>query len=143
MKKNEDFIIIIGCGKFGSAIAETLSQERKSIVIIDTDQNSFRKLSDNFSGISMESNGIEVDTLESANIASAGTVLACTSDDNTNIMIAQIAKEIYGVPKVIARIFHSNAATIYEQFNIETINPVELAKTEFNKIRFSLDEVNK
>ncbi len=134
MKKDLNYIIIVGCGRFGSTIAESFSLERKSIVVIDKNPNSFKKLSDNFSGFTIESNGIEVDTLISANIETAGILLATTDDDNTNMMIAQIAKDLYHVPKVVARVHNPNTIPLYREFGIQIVSPIELSKIEFENI---------
>lgn len=135
MKRVEnDYIIIIGCGRFGSNVAEYLSSKRKSVVVIDKNEENFNRLSENFSGFTIEADGMDVDTLESANIDKAGVVLVTTNDDNTNIMIAQIAKKIYKVPTVIARIYEPSKHEIYEQFGIETISPTLLSVDKFKNL---------
>lgn len=134
LKKEKDYVIIVGCGKLGAKIAEDLSGERKSIVLIDKDENAFKLLSDNFSGFMIEADGVEEDTLISANIERAGMVFATTDNDNTNIMIAQIAKYIYNVPTVIARVYEPSRQEVYKKFGIDTISPIQLSTEEFKKI---------
>lgn len=133
-RKEKDYVIIVGCGKLGAKIAEDLSGERKSIVLIDKDENAFKLLSDNFSGFMIEADGVEEDTLISANIERAGMVFATTDNDNTNIMIAQIAKYIYNVPTVIARVYEPSRQKVYKKFGIDTISPIQLSTEEFKKI---------
>lgn len=132
MEKNN--IIIVGCGKFGVAVAEKLTLERKNIVIIDKNKDAFLKLSDNFSGFTYEANATEEDVLIEADIENTGILLATTEDDNANLMIAQIAKKIYGVPTVIARVFDPKREEIYKSFGIETISPTRLLAERFNSI---------
>lgn len=132
MKKNN--IIIVGCGKFGATVAEKLTLERKNIVIIDKNKDAFFKLSDNFSGFTYEANGIEEDILIKANIENTNVLLATTEDDNTNLMIAQIAKTIYNVPIVVARVFDPSKEETYNDFGIETISPTRLLAEKFRSI---------
>lgn len=133
-KREMDYIIIIGCGAFGANVAEYLSTQKKSVVIIDKKENSFEKLSENFSGFTIEADGIEKDTLLLANIERVEIVITATNDDNTNLMIAQIAKKIYNVPKVIARVFDPTREKIYEDFGIETISPISLSIEKFKSL---------
>lgn len=130
----EKNIIIIGCGKFGSTVAENLTLERKNIIIIDKRKESFYKLSDNFSGLTFEANATDEDILLEANIEKTDILLATTEDDNTNLMIAQIAKKIYKVPTVIARVFDPNREETYKSLGIETISPTRLLAERFKQI---------
>jgi len=134
MDKKVEYIIIVGCGRLGANIASLLSKARKSVVVIDKDEFSFRRLSDEFSGFTIEADAIEEDTLLSAKIDKADVLVATTNDDNTNIMVAQIAKKIYNVPKVIARLFEPSRQKVYEEFDIETVSPTVLSAVEFKNI---------
>ncbi|WP_099190304.1 potassium channel family protein [Tepidibacter mesophilus] len=129
-KKKNEYIIIIGCGRLGSHLATLLSKKGKSVVVIDRDQKSFERLKDSFSGFTIEADAIEKDTLLEAKIDKADVVVTVTNDDNTNIMIAQIAKIIYKVPKVIARLFEPSKQSIYEELGIETVCPTMLSALE-------------
>lgn len=133
-KIENDYVIIIGCGHFGSNVAEYLSSKRKSVVIIDKNEDNFNLLTENFSGFTIEADGMDEDTLKSANIEKAAILLAATNNDNTNIMIAQIAKKIYKVPTVIARVFDPTKHKIYEKYGIETISPTLLSVEKFKNL---------
>lgn len=133
-KKKDEYIIIIGCGRLGGSIANLLSKEGKSIVVIDKKESSFTKLSDDFSGFILEANAIELDTLLRAKIDKADVVVAATNDDNTNIMIAQIARLIYKVPKVITRLYEPAREEVYKNLDIDTICPTNLSALEFKNI---------
>jgi len=134
MRDKDEYIIIVGCGRLGGHLASLLSEERKSVVIIDREETAFSKLSEDFSGFTMEADAIEMETLIRARIERADVVVATTDDDNTNIMIAQIAKEIYQVPKVIARLFELAREAVYHEFGIETICPTVLSAEAFRDI---------
>jgi trk system potassium uptake protein TrkA len=133
-KNNDEYIIIVGCGRLGSHLANLLSKARKSVVVIDKDEKAFNRLSDDFSGFTIEADAIEIETLKKAKIDKADVIAATTNDDNTNIMIAQIAKTIYGVPKVIARLFEPSREKVYEELEVETICPTTLSAIEFKSI---------
>lgn len=139
-KKKDEYIIIVGCGRVGGSIANLLSKEGKSIVVIDKKESSFTKLSDDFSGFTLEANAIELDTLIRAKIDKADVVVAATNDDNTNIMIAQIAKIIYNVPKVITRLYEPAREEVYKNLNIDTICPTSLSALEFKNIIVNNEE---
>lgn len=132
--KENDYIIIAGCGQLGSKIAEEMSNERKSIVVIDKNEDAFQLLSDNFSGFAIEADVIEKDTLTSANIERAGMFFATTDNDNTNIMIAEIAKYIYNVPLVVARVYEPGRHDVYKKLGIDTLSPIQLSSHELKKI---------
>ena len=132
--KEKDYIIIAGCGQLGSKIAEDMSNERKSIVVIDKDEKAFQLISDNFSVFTIEADVTEEDTLILANIKKAGMFFATTDNDNTNIMIAEIAKYIYNVPIVVARVYETGRHDVYKKLGIDTISPIQLSSYEFKKI---------
>ncbi|OGD34233.1 potassium transporter TrkA, partial [Candidatus Atribacteria bacterium RBG_16_35_8] len=130
INRKDDYIIIIGCGRLGSHLANLLSASKKSIVIIDKNEESFKRLNPNFSGFTIEADAIEEEVLEEAKIDQADVVVSVTNDDNTNIMIAQIAKKIYNIPKVIARLVEPNKQKIYDKLGIVTICPTILSAEE-------------
>lgn len=139
INKKDEYIIIVGCGRLGSHLASLLSEERKSVVVIDNNEQSFNRLSENFSGFTIEADAIEEETLLEAKIDKADVVVTTTNDDNTNVMIAQIAKTIYKVPKVIARLFDPSRQKIYEGLDIDTICPTILSAIEFKNIIIGLE----
>lgn len=142
MRKNnkDEYIIIIGCGRLGSHLASLLSKARKSVVVIDNNEDAFNRLSDDFSGFTIEADAIEEETLLEAKINRADVVVTTTNDDNTNVMIAQIAKTIYKVPKVIARLFDPARQEMYEELDIETICPTILSAIKFKNIIIGSEE---
>ena len=118
--------IIVGCGRFGSTLASELSDEGHNISVIDRDNEKLGSLGSGFNGLVVK--GIEYDNevLKEAGISDADAVLAVTPDENINITVALIAKEIYKVPTIVARIVNPNRQHIYETLQIETVNPIQL-----------------
>jgi trk system potassium uptake protein TrkA len=132
-------IIIIGCGRYGSTLANELSDAGHNISVVDRDNERLNILGSGFNGLKIK--GIEYDDeiLQEAGISNADAVLSVTPDENINITVSLIAKEIYKVPRIIARIVNPNRQNIYEQLDIETINPIKIgadilkAKISVNK----------
>jgi trk system potassium uptake protein len=119
-------IIIIGCGKVGAKFAQVLAEEGHDIVIIDSDRSSFKSLKPNFNGITVTGVPIDQDVLKQAGIETADALAAVTPDDNVNIMACQVAKEIFKVPRVIARIYNPEREHVFHEFGLETICPTNL-----------------
>ena len=119
-------IIIIGCGKVGSKFAQTLSEDGHDVVIDDSDKNSFKLLNHDFNGITVAGVPIDQDVLKQAGIENADAFAAVTPDDNVNIMACQVAKEIFKVPRVIARIYNPEREHVFHHFGLDTICPTNL-----------------
>ncbi|MFA4842980.1 MAG: TrkA family potassium uptake protein [Candidatus Omnitrophota bacterium] len=116
------YIIIVGCGRVGSELANLLQKEGHNVVIIDTDQNSFKRLGSTFNGVTLVGNGFDVELLKEAGIEKADAFCVVTNGDNTNIMAAQVAKKIFNVPKVIARIYDPKRADVYKHLGLDVIS---------------------
>lgn len=127
-------VLIIGCGRLGASIANALSDKNMNVTIIDIDKDSFRKLLPSFSGMVMEGNGIDIDILEEANIRKADVVIVVTNNDNTNILISQMAKSLFEVKEVIIRLYDPEKECVYKDSNIHTIFPALLSSTEVDRI---------
>lgn len=119
-------VIIIGCGKVGSKFANVLSEEGHDVVIVDNDREAFKLLKPDFNGITVVGVPIDLDVLKQAGIETADALAAVTPDDSINIMVSQIAKEIFKVPKVIARIYNPAREQVFHQFGLSTICPTNL-----------------
>ncbi|MBU3146156.1 TrkA family potassium uptake protein [Clostridium sp. CF012] len=120
------YIVIIGCGRLGSGLAMELSNDGHDVVIVDKYAENLERLRSGFNGIRIKGVEIDNDTLMEAGIDKADIFLAMTPADNINIMASQIAKNIFGVPKVIARIFDPSREFIYRKLGLQTISPTEL-----------------
>ena len=134
-------IIIIGCGRFGSSLAQILAGSEHNISVVDRDGERLSALGNGFNGLKVR--GIEFDDeiLHEAGIESADVILPLTPDENLNITIALMAKEIYHVPRIIARLVNTNRQYIYDQMDVETINPIDLG-VDMLRTALSLSKLN-
>lgn len=133
-KADEDYTIVIGCGRLGANLANTLSDEGGNVLIIDKNKEAFRKLSPSFGGLSIAGDATDLDVLQEAQISKASVVVAVSNSDNANIMAAQIARELFHIERVIARLYDPERECIYREFGIDTICPAILSAKEIDKI---------
>lgn len=119
------YIIIIGCGRLGSNLARELSDNGHDICILDRDSEKLNTLGSGFNGRKIKGIEFDNDKLLEAEIHKAEALLAVTNDDNVNITVSLIAKQIHNVPRIIARVNEPGKSYIYETMDIETINPVQ------------------
>ena len=144
MKKiNFEYIIIAGCSRFGTNIATELSLSGRDVVIIDINENSFRKLSANYSGFKVVGDATDIDTLMEVDIYKATMLIAATNDDDVNIMISLIAKNILNIDTVITRLYDNEKEVVYEGHDIKIIRPTTLTINEFDKLLEINKAVNK
>lgn len=133
-KKPAAYTVIIGCGRLGANLANTLSDEGENVLIMDEDRNSFRRLAPNFGGLSVVGSGTDLTMLEEARLRQATAVIAVTNDDNANITIAQIARDVFQVAHVIARLYDPECESVYQEFGIDTICPSVLSAREIDRL---------
>lgn len=125
------YVVVVGCGRLGSLLAGLLSQGGSSVVVIDRDEASFEMLAPEFSGFRITGDAVEMEVLQAAKVHKAGCLLAVTEDDNVNLMVAQVAHEVFKVPRVMARVFDPRREAIYREFGIETVSPTKLSADFF------------
>lgn len=116
------YVIIVGCGRVGSELAKLLSSEGHNVVIIDRNYVSFDRLGGTFNGLTLLGNGFDLSLLKQAGIEKADALCAVTNGDNTNLISAQVAKKIFKVPKVIARVYDPQRAHIYAALGLDIIS---------------------
>lgn len=116
------YVIIVGCGRVGSELAKLLSSEGHDVVVIDKVQSSFDRLGSTFNGLTMVGNGFDVNLLKQVGIEKADAFCALTNGDNTNLVSAQVAKKIFKVSKVIARVYDPQRAHIYAALGMDIIS---------------------
>jgi len=128
------FIVIVGVGRVGSSLARAMLREGHEVSCLDEDPESHARLEVGMEEAWEEAGGqftvgtaLEIDALEAAGIERADAFVAATDGDNTNIVIAQIAKRRFNVPKVIARILDPLRADWYERQGVHTICPTKVA----------------
>ena len=121
------FIVIIGCGRLGSHLANRLSHAGHGVVAVDSDESAFGNLSAEYSGFRVEGDATELAVLREAKVDKADLVIAATRDDNVNLMVAQVAKAAFAVPRAVARVFDPRREAVYRRLGIETVCPTAVA----------------
>jgi len=117
-------VVIMGCGRVGSGLAIDLEAAGHSVSIIDQNKEAFRRLGPNFKGQIIAGVGFDRDILLEAGIEKADAFAAVSNGDNSNILAARVARETYGVEKVVARIYDPARAEIYQRLGIPTVATV-------------------
>jgi trk system potassium uptake protein TrkA len=120
-------IVIMGCGRVGSSLAQGLEKRGHSLAVIDVNVESFRKLGPDFSGRTVKGVGFDRDVLVRAGIRDADGFAAVASGDNSNILSARVVREEFGVQNVVARIYDQGRAEVYEKLGIPTVATVRWA----------------
>jgi trk system potassium uptake protein TrkA len=128
------YIIIVGCGKVGSNLAKELSVNNHDVVVIDSDPDKFSQLGSGFNGKTILGVPIDEDILLEAGIEKADAVAAVSPDENINIMVSQIAKEIFHVPRVIPRIYDPDRDIFFQQLGLNTMCLTGIAVAHVKKI---------
>jgi trk system potassium uptake protein len=118
-------VVVVGCGRVGSGLAATLENQGHSVAVIDRRVQSFRRLPDGFGGKKVVGVGFDRVRLEEAGIADAGALAAVTNGDNSNIVVARVAREAFQIDRVVARIYDARRAAIYERLGIPTVATVQ------------------
>ncbi len=118
-------VVIVGCGRVGSTLALELVAVGHTVAVIDRKPGAFKRLGENFSGLTIAGIGFDRDVLQEAGIERAQAVAAVTNGDNSNILIARVAREKFGIEKVVARIYDPKRAEIYERLGIATVATVK------------------
>ncbi|MDP1853669.1 MAG: TrkA family potassium uptake protein [Candidatus Omnitrophota bacterium] len=116
------YVIIIGCGRVGSELAKLLSNEGHNVVVIDRNRAAFERLGGTFNGVTLAGNGFDLELLKQAGIEQADAFCAVTNGDNSNLVSAQVAKKIFKVPKVIARVYDPQRAHIYSSLGLDVLS---------------------
>ena len=132
-RKTQQNVLIVGCGRLGSSLANILSEQNKNVTIIDIDVNAFRKLSSSHGGLSLEGDGSDIDHLMYAGANQADVLIAATDDDDTNIMIGQIARQVFGIKIVLVRLYDTSKQVAYENLGIISICPANLSIDEIKR----------
>jgi trk system potassium uptake protein TrkA len=119
------YIIIIGCGRFGSSLAKELSDDGNNICIIDRSGDKLDSLGTGFNGKKIKGIEYDSDNLLEAGVKEADALIAVTPDDNINITVSLIADKIFQVPQIIARVNDPEKTYFYNKLGIDTINPIQ------------------
>jgi len=134
-------VIIAGCGRVGSLLAAKFSAEGHDVAIIDKDPTAFARLGTTFSGTTITGIVFDKDVLDKAAADKADAFVSVTSGDNSNIVSATIARRVYRIPNVVARIFDPRRADIYRRLGIVTVSSVSWASNEIMSLVLHRDLV--
>jgi len=115
-------VMIVGCGRVGSQLAVLLSREGHNVTIIDKNADSFKRLGGTFNGVTAVGNAFDEKLLRELKIEKQDAFVSVTSGDNTNLMASQIARKMFKVPRVIARVYDPERADIYKKFDLDIIS---------------------
>src|ERR671923_324773 len=116
-------IVIVGCGRVGAMAAMALSRAGHHVTVVDINRRAFDRLGNDFTGDMVLGNGIDEDVLRKAGIEKADGFASLTNGDNRNIMAAQIAREIFKVPRVITRIYDPMRDDVFRELGLKTVSP--------------------
>jgi trk system potassium uptake protein TrkA len=114
----------MGCGRVGSTVACNLERRGHSVAVIDQDPDAFRRLGGDFAGPTITGIGFDREVLIAAGVERAEAFAAVSSGDNSNIIAARLARETFGVQRVVARIYDQKRAEVYERLGIPTVATV-------------------
>ena len=127
-------IVVVGCGKVGSGFAQLMSEEGHDISVVDEENQNFELLGQNFRGITVWGSPIDEEVLKEAGIETADGLVAATPDDNINAMACQVAKEIFNVPKIFARVQDPVREEVLYQFGVNSVCPTNMTVKEFRAL---------
>lgn len=114
-------VIVVGCGRVGSQLANLLSVEGHNVTVIDKDGDAFRRLGTTFNGITIRGLGFDEDVLTQAGILECDAFAAVTDLDNTNLMAAEVARKIFGVKHAVARLYNPVRERTYQQLGLDYV----------------------
>lgn len=123
-------IVIMGCGRVGAMLATVLERRGHSVAVIDQNAEAFRRLGQEFKGLTIEGVGFDREVLEAAGIRRADAFAAVSSGDNSNILSARVVREIYHIDNVVARIYDQGRAEVFERLGIPTVATVKWTVTQ-------------
>ena len=119
-------VMIMGCGRVGARIAGILDQMGHSVTVLDTSSNAFRRLPETFRGIRAVGNGMDGPILERTGIKTMDAFIATTQGDNRNFFASMMAKEVYGVSRVLSRFYDPVREQIFHELGLETFSPTSI-----------------
>jgi trk system potassium uptake protein TrkA len=120
-------LIIVGCGRVGSALADAGSRGGEDVVVIDKDPETFRQLGTGFNGVTMRGTGCDQEQLREAGIERCDAFVAATDSDSVNMMAAEIALRIYNVPRVVVRLYEPEHEQSMRVLGLDYVNDAALS----------------
>ena len=123
-------VLVVGCGRVGSAIALQLAADGWDVSVIDEKEEALTRLGDDWAGRFLVGHGMDLELLRAADIEDADAVVVATNGDNTNIVVSQVAQKRFDVPCVVVRILDPARAAFYEGQGMRTVCPTKTAIDE-------------
>ena len=130
----EKRIVVVGCGRLGASIANDLYEQGEDVIVIEKNEDSFRKLSESFGGLTYVNEGTRVETYEQLELKKDDILIVVTNDDNVNIMISQLVRKMFQIHTIICRLYDPQRECVYQEFGIETICPTYLSVNRIENI---------
>jgi trk system potassium uptake protein TrkA len=118
---SDHHIIIVGCGRVGAELALALCAKRHRVTVLDANQDAFDRLGSDFTGRTVQGDGMDQTALKRAGIGEAHALAATSSSDSVNIVVARMAQEIFKLDHVVARVYNPRRMPVYDQLGIRTI----------------------
>ena len=125
------YIIIMGCGRVGARVALMLTTAGHEVTIMDIQSSAFTRLGSDFKGTTVLGDATDQEVLKRAGIDRADAFLAATQGDNRNIMASQIAKHIFGVKRVVTRIYDPLRSDTFAALGLQAISPTIIGANAF------------
>jgi trk system potassium uptake protein len=120
-------LVVIGCGRVGSAVARDLAGEGWEVTAVDEAEEALTRLGPRWSGGFIVGHGMDADILKKAGVPDADAVVVATSGDNTNLVIAQVVQKRWDVPSVVVRVLDPARAEFYSARGLRTVCPTQTA----------------
>jgi trk system potassium uptake protein TrkA len=114
-------VMIVGCGRVGSALALRMTSDGHDVTVIDEDPEALARLPEDWPGRFVQGHGLDMSVLIDAGIENADAAIVATDGDNTNIVIAQVAQKRFGVPCVVTRVLDPARAAFYSSLGLQTV----------------------
>jgi trk system potassium uptake protein TrkA len=127
-------ILIIGCGRMGAGLALHLTMSGHSVTVIDNDPSAFERLEPSLRGQTFTGDALDRDILIRAGIERVDCLAALTPNDSINLVVARLAKEMFKVPKVVARMHDPKKSEIYRRLGVQTVSTVSLGMQRFAEL---------
>ena len=120
-------VIVVGCGRVGSAVALELDRTGWEVTTIDEDEGALQRLGEHWAGGFVVGHGMDVDVLREAGIEEADAVVVATDGDNTNLVIGQVAQKQFNIETTIVRVLDPARAKLFESLGLRTVCPTSTA----------------
>lgn len=117
-------IIVVGCGRTGSLLASSLTEKGHSVTVVDENNAQFTRLGPDFRGRTVHGVGFDRDVLLRAGIENADGVVAVTNNEMVNLVVVYIARQLFHIPRVVARLYEPERTALYERLGVPVVSAV-------------------